>query len=104
MTGEDFILIDTAVVPLVEILCCRKEEGGRVIDSCLGVGSVGPGEYEVEGATCVLRLSVTADGKTMAPEHLSPLEAPGLSSSGSSERDVGLHQEPCRNTEESLVS
>ena len=30
-------VINTAVIPLVGVVCCRKQEGGRVIDSCLGV-------------------------------------------------------------------
>ena len=52
-------MINTSVVPLVGVVCCRKQEVGRVIDSWLGV--VGSSGGEVEGASCILWLDGAAD-------------------------------------------
>ena len=56
-------VINTAVGPLVAVVCCRKQEVGRVIDSWQGVlvGRLCSGEGEVEGASWVLRPDGAAD-------------------------------------------
>ena len=58
-------VINTAVVPLVGVVCFRKQEVSRVIDSGQGVGvcCVGSSEVEVEGASRVLWLDGAADGE-----------------------------------------
>ena len=49
---ENMDVINTAVTSLVGVVCCRKQEGGRVIDSCLGmVLSVGASS---EVVSCIL--------------------------------------------------
>ena len=72
---ENVDLINTAVVSLVVVVWSRKEEVGRVIDSCVGVsqGCVGAGEGEVEGASWVLWLDGAGDGEAVVLEHLQPL-------------------------------
>ena len=58
-------VVNTAVVPLVGVVCCRKQEVGRVIDSWLGVVvcCVGSSEGELEGASWVLWLDGAAHGE-----------------------------------------
>ena len=72
---ENVLFIHTAVVPLVCVVCSKKQEVGRVIDSCEGVcqGCVRASEGEVEGASWVLWLDGAGDGKAVVPEHLQPL-------------------------------
>ena len=57
-------VVNTAVVPLVGVVCSRKQEVGRVTDSWLGVVvcCVGSSEGELEGASWVLWLDGAADG------------------------------------------
>lgn len=68
---ENVEVINTAVVSLVGGLCCRKLEGGRVIDSWLGVVvcCVGGDEGELEGASWVLWLDGADDGEIRAHQY-----------------------------------
>ena len=65
-------VINTAVVPLVGVVCFRKQEVSRVIDSCQGVGvcCVGSSEGEVEGTSRVLWLGGARDGEVGTLHHL----------------------------------
>ena len=65
-------VINTAVVPLVGVVCFRKQEVSRVIDSCQGVGvcCVGSSEGEVEGTSRVLWLDGARDGEVGTLHHL----------------------------------
>lgn len=100
---ENIIVINTAVVPLVGVICSREEEGSRVIDSWLDLGSVGAGEREEEGASWVLWLSGAGDGEVVAPEHLRPLVAPEDPSHWVSQEDIRLDQEICNNKREQEI-
>jgi hypothetical protein len=48
---ENITPVNTAVVPLVVVVCSWEEEGSRVIDSWLGLESVGDVEHVEEGAS-----------------------------------------------------
>ena len=96
---ENVDFINTAVVPLVGVVCSRKQEVGRVIDSCEGVsqGCVGASEGEVEGASWVLWLDGAGDGEAVVPEHLQPLLLVlGDPQHGGRQGDTGLEQDICK--------
>lgn len=73
--GENIDVINTAVVPLVGVVCSREQEMGSVIDSWQGVVlcCVGVGEDKLEGASWILWQDGAADGEVGAHEHLKPL-------------------------------
>lgn len=62
---ENLDVINTAVVPLVAMVCIRKQEVGGVIDSFLGVDlcCVRGGEGELERASWVLWFNGAAYGE-----------------------------------------
>ena len=99
--AEHSDLINTAVVSLVGVVCCRKQEVGRVIDSWLGVGVCcgGSSEGEVEGACWVLWLDGTADGEVGTLQHLQPLLLALRNPVYGGEGDVRLKQQICIKTE-----
>ena len=99
--AEHSDLINTAVVALVGVVCFRKQEVGRVIDSWLGVGVCcgGSSEGEVEGACWVLWLDGTADGEAETLQHLQPLLLALRNPVYGGEGDVRLKQQICIKTE-----
>ena len=95
-------VINTAVISLVGVVCCSKQEIRRVIDSWLGVGvcCVGASEGEVEGASLVLWLDGAADGEVGTLQHLLPLLlALGNPVYGGEEGDGWLKQQIWNKTE-----
>ena len=100
--AEHSDVINTAVVSLVGVVCCRKQEVGRVIDSWLGVGvcCVGSSEGEVEGSSWVLWLDGTDDGEVETLNLLKPLLlALRNPKYGGKEANVRLKQQICNKTE-----
>lgn len=69
---ENIDVINTAVVPLVGVVCSREQEMGRVIDSWQGVVlcSVEGAEDKLEGTSLVLRFDGACDGEVGPHEHL----------------------------------
>lgn len=96
--GENVDVIKTYVFPSVGVVCGRKQEMGRVIDSRQGVVlHCGRGvEDKLERASFILRLDRAPDGEVGAQEHLRPLLL-GLRDpvSGGREGDDWLSQQIC---------
>lgn len=97
---KDVDVINTAVASLVAGTCSRKQEVGRVIDSCLGGVACwgGGGEGEQEKASWVLWLDGATDREVQASEHLKPLLlVPGDPvHDGGGHRDVRPNQQVCK--------
>lgn len=69
---KNVYVINAAVISLVGGLCCRKQEVGSVIDSCLHVFGCFV-ESELERASWELWLDGAADGEVGASGYLTPL-------------------------------
>ena len=97
-------VINTAVGPLVAVVCCRKQEVGRVTDSWLGVlvCCVGSSEGELEGASWVLWLDGAAHGDARTLKNLLSLLPvlmnPSYGLEGG-EGDAWLEQQICNKRE-----
>ena len=99
---RDIEVINTAVVALVGVVCFRKQEVSRVIDSCQGVGvcGVGSSEGEVEGTSRVLWLGGAGDGEVGTLHHLQPLLLALRNPVNRVDHgDVWLKQHICKKTE-----
>ena len=96
--GENVDVINTAVFPMVGVVCSMKQEVSRVIDSWLGVvlHCAGGGEAELEVTSLVLWFDRACDGEVGALEHLKPLLlCPGDPISGGSGGDFWLNKQIC---------
>lgn len=62
-------VINTTVVPLVAMVCSRKQEVGSVIDSFLGVSvcCFTNGEHKLRKASWILWFNGAADGEVGRP-------------------------------------
>lgn len=72
---ENRVVIDTAVVPLMGLICRSKPEEGRVIDSWLSVPVclVDPSEDEAEVTSRILWLHRAVNGEAAVLEEEHPL-------------------------------